>query len=149
MNTSHVTTAAIAFTPDTLNNSEWSIPIIQGAGPCSKPESINDPLIEFVDLNKQLIERPRTTYGLIAFGESMLDEGIESGDLLIVDRAAEPQPNSIVIVEVDGDFTVKKLSRVGRRLWLVPGNKNHKRQEIKGGQECKIWGVVKWIIKKA
>jgi DNA polymerase V len=50
---------------------------------------------------------------------------------------------------VDGEFTVKKLSRVGKRLWLVPGNKNHHSQELKGEQECKVWGVVKWIIKRA
>lgn len=143
-----MTKAEILFTPDTLANSERLIPVIIGA-PCGKPDSINDPLIEIVDLNKHLIRRPRTTYGFTAYGESMLEEGIETGDLLIVDRSAQPRANSIVIIEVDGDYTVKKLSRVGTRLWLVPGNKTLKPTEITHEQECKIWGVVLWIIKKA
>ena len=101
MNTSPSTTAEITFTPDTLRISEWYIPVIKAGAPCGVPESVDDPFVELVDLNKQLIERPRTTYGLTARGESMIDEGIEPGDLLIVDRAAEPQADSIVIVEVE------------------------------------------------
>jgi DNA polymerase V len=149
LKTSLSTTAAITFAPETLLSTEWLIPVIQASASCGKPDYVEESFVELVDLNKQLIERPRTTYGLTARGESMLDAGIEPGDLLIVDRAAEPQPNSIVIVEVDGEYTVKKLSRVGRQLWLVPGNKSHKPMEIRGEQECTVWGVVKWIIKRA
>ena len=78
----------------------------------------------------------------------MIDAGIDHGDLLIVDRSIEPSANSIVIVEVDGELTVKKLSRVGKRLWLVPGNKNHTPREIKGEQTCRVWGVVTFVIKR-
>lgn len=144
-----MTKAAIIFTPDTLINSEWHLPVFKSGISAGKPESVDGALIEDVDLNKHLIKSPRSTYGLTAYGESMLEEGIDTGDLLIVDRDAMPTERSIVIVEVDGEFTVKKLSLVGRRLWLVPGNKNFKRTEVKRGQECKVWGVVTFIIKKA
>ncbi|EEJ7181389.1 umuDC operon-like protein [Salmonella enterica subsp. enterica] len=35
--------------------------------------------------------------------------GLHSGDLLIVDKAEHPQHGDIVIAEIDGEFTVKKL----------------------------------------
>lgn len=144
-----MTRAEIAFTPDTLHSSEWYIPIFTMGVPAGKPETIEDQRLDLVDLSKYLVQRPGSTYGLKAYGESMLEEGIDTGDLLIVDREAEPKEDSIVIVEVDGEFTVKKLSRVGKRLWLVPGNRDFKPVEVKGFQECNVWGVVRWIIKKA
>lgn len=141
--------AAIVFTPETLRHSEWLIPVFRAGVPAGKPERVEDASFELVDLNKQLVKRPRTTFGLRAYGESMLDDGIETGDLLIVDREATPKEGSIVVMEVDGEHTVKRLSRVGKRLWLVPGNKNLKPVELKKHQECNVWGVVMYIIKKA
>ena len=38
----------------------------------------------------------------------MVDAGILSGDLLIVDRSITPRNESIVIASVFGDLTVKK-----------------------------------------
>lgn len=144
------TTASIIFTPETLHNTTRYLPRVTNLNaPCGKPESTDELFIEWMDLNKELIQRPRSTYGLTAYGDSMHDEGIDSGDLLIVDRDEEPKADSIVIVELDGEYTVKKLSRVGARLWLVPGNKDFKPVEVRREQECKVWGVVKWIIKKA
>lgn len=141
--------AAIVFTPDTLSKkSEWLIPVFKVGVPAGKAESIDDHSFEIVDLNKKLIARPRATYGLTAYGESMLDDGIETGDLLLVEHGAEAREGNIVIFEVDGEYTVKRLSRVGKRLWLVPGNKNLKSTELKKHQDCAVWGVVRWIIKK-
>jgi DNA polymerase V len=142
--------AAIKFTPQTLRNTARYLPRVTNLNaPCGKPESTDELFIEWMDLNKELIPRPRSTYGLTAFGDSMHDEGIDSGDLLIVDRDAEPQADSIVIVELDGEYTVKKLARVGHRLWLVPGNKDFQPIEVGREQFCKVWGVVQWIIKRA
>lgn len=147
MNTSQVA-ARIAFSPETLEHSEWIINVVRSGTPAGRRDALTDPLIEQVDLNKFLIKKPRSTYGLTAYGDSMLDDGIETGDLLIVDTEAEPTEGSIVVMEVDGEFTIKKYKRVGSHLYLIPGNKNFKPEKIRKEQECKVWGVVRWIIKK-
>src|SRR5689334_19534489 len=95
---SHFTKAQIFFTPTTLKSKEWLTPLIRPGVAAGKPFPVDDPQVEWVDLNKHLIKRPRTTYGMIAEGDSMIDAGISDGDLLIVDRAAEVQQDSIVIV---------------------------------------------------
>ncbi|EJH8004098.1 translesion error-prone DNA polymerase V autoproteolytic subunit [Salmonella enterica] len=62
-----------------------------------------------LDLNEYCIQRRSSTYFVRAIGNSMRDMGLHSGDLLIVDKAERPQHGDIVIAEIDGEFTVKKL----------------------------------------
>ncbi|EIS7744312.1 translesion error-prone DNA polymerase V autoproteolytic subunit, partial [Salmonella enterica] len=62
-----------------------------------------------LDLNEYCIQRRSSTYFVRAIGNSMRDMGLHSGDLLIVDKAERPQHGDIVIAEIDGKFTVKKL----------------------------------------
>ena len=62
-----------------------------------------------LDLNEYCIQRRSSTYFVRAIGNSMRDIGLHSGDLLIVDKGERPQHGDIVIAEIDGEFTVKKL----------------------------------------
>ena len=54
--------------------------------------------------------------------ESMKDAGILDGDLLLVDRAAKPVSGSIIVVAVNGEYTVKRLRRGPDCIWLDPAN---------------------------
>jgi DNA polymerase V len=103
---------------------------------------------EWIDLNTEFINHPRTTFLMTACGDSM-EEGICHGDQLLVDRSLEPTSGNIAIIDIDGEFTVKRLSKVGGHLWLVPDNKKHKAVEIGKDQCCEVWGIVTYIIKKA
>ncbi|EKG0943971.1 peptidase [Shigella dysenteriae] len=44
-----------------------------------------------------------------AIGNSMTDIGLYSGDLMVVDKAEQPRHGDIVIAEIEGEFTVKRL----------------------------------------
>jgi len=44
-----------------------------------------------------------------AIGDSMNDIGLNSGDPMVVDKAETPRHGDIVVAEMDGEFTVKKL----------------------------------------
>ena len=39
----------------------------------------------------------------------MTDIGLYSGDLMVVDKAEQPRHGDIVIAEIEGEFTVKRL----------------------------------------
>ncbi len=140
--------ASVLFTPETLKSKEWLIPVFKAEVPAGKADRLDESTFEYVDLNKRLIRNPRSTYGLTAYGDSMVEENIDTGDLLIVDRSAQAQINDIVIMMVDGEYTVKRLTKIGRHLWLLPGNQNRTPMKLPRDQDCEVWGVVKYIIKK-
>lgn len=72
----------------------------------------------------------------------MIGAGIHSGDLLIVDRAIQAVDGSIVIAVVNGELTVKRLSKTGDRLLLLAENEQYTPLEINEHTDFQIWGVV-------
>jgi DNA polymerase V len=78
----------------------------------------------------------------------MRDAGIHSGDLLIVDRAIDPQPDHVVIAVVDGSLTVKRLKKIHGVLHLVPDNDEYQPIPLIDGMEVSIWGVVTHVVHK-
>jgi len=73
------------------------------------PSPAQDYLEAELDLNEYCIRRPGATFFVRAIGDSMTDIGLNSGDLMVVDKAERAQHGDIVIAEVDGEFTVKRL----------------------------------------
>lgn len=62
-----------------------------------------------LDLNDYCIQRRSSTSFVRAIGNSMTDIGLHSGDLLIVDKSEQARHGDIVITEIEGEFTVKRL----------------------------------------
>lgn len=79
-------------------------------------------------------------------GDSMVDAGILSGDILIVDRSLEPKDNSVVVAVINGDFTVKRIRRRGEKLFLNAENGNYASIEITDEMDFEIWGIVIHVI---
>ncbi len=76
------------------------------------PSPGDDYIDRYLDLNQQLVQHPAATFIVIATGDSMTDVGIHSGDMLIVDKSLEAQHGKIVIATVNGELTVKRLSKI-------------------------------------
>jgi DNA polymerase V len=76
---------------------------------CGFPSPCQDYAEQELDLNEHLITHRASTFFLRAEGSSMQDIGLYDGDLLIVDRSLKPEHSDIVIAEVYGEFTVKRL----------------------------------------
>lgn len=55
-------------------------------------------------------------------GNSMIQAGIEDGDLLAVHKTTDVQDGQIVIAQLDDEVTVKRLERRGQRIRLLPAN---------------------------
>ncbi len=110
------------------------------------PSPATDYMENKLDLNEHLIKHPAATFIVKASGFSMVDAGIHSGDLLIIDRSITPQNNNIVIASIFGDLTVKKLKKKKNSLFLVSASDHYPSIEVKEEMECFIWGVVTFII---
>ena len=123
-----------------------ALPFFATAVQAGFPSPADDYLEGALDLNEHLIRRPAATFFLRVLGDSMTGAGIHSGDLLIVDRSVHPADGRIVIAVVDGELTVKRLSRRRGRVRLMPENPRYRPIEIRDGQDLQIWGVVLHVI---
>ena len=110
------------------------------------PSPATDYMENKLDLNEFLIKHPAATFIVKAKGPSMIDAGILSGDLLIIDRSITPKSNNIVIASIFGDLTVKKIRKKENSLFLLSANSDYPSIQVKEEMECSIWGVVTYII---
>ena len=97
------------FTRPAINPEPFTAPLFTERCQAGFPSPAQDYVEAELDLNEFCIQRRSSTYFVHAIGNSMADIGLHSGDLLIVDKAERARHGDIVIAEVDGEFTVKRL----------------------------------------
>ena len=114
--------------------------------PAGFPSPATDYIDRKLDLNEHLVRHPAATFFVRVEGSSMIEAGIHSGDLLIVDRALEPTDRRIVIAVINGGMTVKRIRKLNGRLYLMPENKNFQPIEVSEESDFQIWGVVTSVI---
>lgn len=102
-----------------------------------------------LDLNDLLIKNSTSTFYIKVIGDSMINAGINSNDILIVDRSLTPTNNSIAVVRINNEFTVKRIKFEHNKVLLIPENEKYKVTEITGEMDFEIWGIVTFIIHKA
>ena len=95
-----------------------------------------------------LVKNKAATFYARVSGQSMIDAGIDDGDLLIVDKSLHAENNNIVLAVINGDYTVKRLYRNGEELFLQPANRNYNPIKITEFMDFRLWGVVTGVIKK-
>lgn len=97
------------FIRPAINPEPFTAPLFTERCQAGFPSPAQDYVEAELDLNEFCIQRRNSTYFVHAIGNSMTDIGLHSGDLLIVDKAERARHGDIVIAEVDGEFTVKRL----------------------------------------
>ena len=119
-----------------------SIPYFEEGVSAGFPSPAENFMGEEIDLNKILINNPTSTYYVRVFGDSMSGAGIISGDLLIVDRSLEITKNCIVVAHIDGEFTVKRIKKTKKKMYLVAENQTYRDIEITEEMNFELFGVV-------
>lgn len=122
------------------------IPLFSEPVEAGFPSPADDYIDAEIDLNEHLIKNPAATFMVRVRGNSMIDAGIHSGDLLIIDKSLDANDGDIVIAAVDGQFTVKRFRRSGTKLRLVAENPKQPPIEIRDETNVEIWGVVTNVI---
>ena len=128
------------------------------------PSPAQDYMKGFIDLNRELVKHPEATFYGRVVGDSMIDAGVEQGDVL------EPTEGSMAVCFIDGEFALKYISfkdpekpqTVNARkqprsydilhqdgLWLLPANDEYPPIHVTEGNDFTVWGIVTYIIKKA
>ena len=99
-----------------------------------------------MDLQKYLIEHPASTYFVKVKWDSMIEAGIQQGDIVILDRSLTPNNGDIVIASLDWDVTLKYFEKKWERLRLIPANPKY--EPIVVSWPCEILGVVSGSVRK-
>ena len=114
------------------------------------PSPAQDYIDKSLDFNRELIEHPSATFYAKVVGESMVGAGISEGDIVVIDRAVDPEQDDIVVVFIDGEFTIKYIdfSEIrNNRIWLRPANPDFKPIKVAASADFRVWGVVVKVIK--
>ena len=114
------------------------------------PSPAQDYMTDTIDLNKELVQHPATTFYARAVGNSMTGFGISDGDLLVIDKSIEPVDGDIVVAFIDGEFTLKRIMKDENEcnIWLIPGNEDYPPIKITEENDFIVWGVLTYNIKK-
>ncbi|RAP34863.1 DNA polymerase V [Legionella quinlivanii] len=131
------------------SSSRLTLPLYTCKVKAGFPSPADDYIEAHLNLNEFLIKHPSSTFLLTASGDSMKEAGIHNGDLLIVDSSLEATHGKIVIAAIDGELTVKRLSRLGGQVQLLPENPAFSAIDITENQDLVIWGVVTHVIHQA
>jgi DNA polymerase V len=138
------TTVTNIYWPD--RTTRLARPLFMVSVSAGLPSPAEDYIEGRLDLNRHLIKHPAATFFVRVAGDSMIDAGIHPGDILVVDRALEAQDKSVVIAVLDGELTVKRISRRDGKIFLVPDNRAYAPLEIRPEMEFEVWGVVTSVI---
>lgn len=138
------------------NEARTEIPVIEDVLPgmaqtgihAGFPSPATDYMTQAIDLNRELVRHPAATFYGRVVGDSMIDAGVEEGDILVIDKSLDAQDGDMAVCFVDGEFTLKYLKFRNQCLFLVPANDNYPEIEITEGVDFRMWGVVTYVIKK-
>lgn len=130
-----------------LASQTMQIPLYVESVSAGFPSPAQDYVERSLDLNKLCIEHPSATFFVRAQGDSMVDAGIHSGDILVVDRSLAAKHNDIVIAAIHGELTVKEL-QLKPHVLLRPHNKAYPVIPISEESEFEVFGVVTGVVRR-
>lgn len=113
------------------------------------PSPAQDYMDDAIDLNRELVRHPESTFYARVRGDSMIEADVREGDILVVDKSLEPRDGDLAVCVLDGEFTLKHLEIRGGRVRLMPANAAYAPICVGPDQYFEVWGVVTYVIRRA
>ena len=113
--------------------------------PAGFPSPADDHVEKRLDPTEYLVDQADATFFVTIQGESMIEAGLMPNDKAVIDRSKTPATGDIVLAVVDGEFTIKTLSKqLNGHPRLLPANTSgdYHPIDLKGDMQFEIWGVV-------
>jgi SOS-response transcriptional repressor LexA len=101
--------------------------------------------LENLNIDAYLVRDQRNTTMVRVKGDSMIDAGIREGDVVVVERRSNATIGQVVIANVEGEFTLKRLVRERGRYALRAENLGYAAVRLPG--DFRIFGVVVGLIR--
>lgn len=134
------------YLPD--RRTKWSRPLIMCRVSAGFPSPAEDYVEGRIDLNRDLIKHPLSTFYIRVAGDSM-EPRIHAGEFLIVDRMVETHDDDIVVARIGTELCVKKLRiESDGRIRLLSENEAYQPIEITEEMDFEVWGRVMWSFER-
>ena len=114
------------------------------------PSPAQDHAGETIDLAREMVRHPESTFYARISGNSMMEAGIQDGDIVVIDRSLEAQNGNYVAACIDGEFTIKEYQFDAKNqcAWLIPHNKDFQKIKVTADNQFCIWGVITHCVHK-
>jgi len=110
------------------------------------PNPEEEELLDTLSLDNYLVEKPEASFLLEVRGDSMIDEGIRPGDVVIIERGQNPRNGDIVVANIDGEWTLKFFEKHGHEVRLIAANSKY--PPLVPENELTVGGVVRGVVRK-
>lgn len=114
------------------------------------PSPAEEYLHDSLDFNRDIVKHPESTFYGRVCGDSMIEAGINDGDIAVIDRSREPHNGSIVVAYINEEFTIKYLDTTHKDegyIELRPANPKYTPIRVDPNDDFEVWGVVAYTIK--
>ncbi|MBR7890242.1 translesion error-prone DNA polymerase V autoproteolytic subunit [Marinomonas sp. A79] len=142
-----VTYLGVTESPSFITPNSVRIPLYAEGVSAGFPSPAQDFVERTLDLNEFCVSHPTASFFVRVQGDSMMDAGIFTGDVLLVDKSLTARHGDIVIACIHGEMTVKTLE-LHPNVLLQPRNRAYKAIVITEESELEIFGVVTSVIRK-
>ena len=100
-----------------------------------------------VVVDPTFIKKAENSFALRVQGDSMINEGIFEGDLVIVSPEDKGKSGDIIVAMLEDEVTVKTLSLDKNKVTLIPANEKYKPITVEGERDFSIIGKVKGVVR--
>ena len=129
----------------------FSLPLLGKVAAGAPIEELN--FDENVDIPASMVRKPEDTYTLEVKGQSMIDDGIHEGDILVIQNQKTARNSDIIVATVENEATVKrfylhdKASMATPQVELRPSNQDMESMWYSPDQ-VEIRGIVIGLLRK-
>jgi repressor LexA len=128
----------------TLGERFYGIPLL-GVVEAGFPSPAEEELLDTVSFDEYLGAGKEARFILKVKGDSMIEAGIQEGDMVIVERNTTPKDGDIVIANMDGEWTMKYFRKKGNKHWLEAANTAY--EPMHPDESLEVAAVVKHVIR--
>lgn len=100
-----------------------------------------------VDMLSMLVPDIENYYIVRVNGESMINENIHDGDILLVEKSIKPKHEQVIIAALNGELTVKRYRVIEGKVYLFSANDKFLPIEIFPFFDFQVQGIVRHVIK--
>ena len=136
--------AVRGLVPVTHSEPSIEIPLLGKVAAGNPIEVINEH--ETISVPKHMV-RQGTYYALTVSGQSMIEDGILDGDLIIVKKTNQAVNGETIVATLDHEATVKRYFKKGKQIELHPANSTMKPILVKDDNEFEIKGTLVGLLR--
>lgn len=122
---------------------QWDVPTANATG---FGAAADDYMERGIDLNEQLIRNKPATFFFRMNSDAMINAGIHSGDVLIVDRSIKATSGKIIVAVLNGELLVRRLQTTIKGVELISENARYGNIHIDEFSSYAAWGTVTYVI---